>query len=105
MIKALLLLSFITAIPGVMTANVGNRSIPHHPDTLQVQYHDPYLQEPMPANAPEWITLNMRLSYLILKGLRIHATLENLTDLRYRPYSSGISAPGRNITFSLTYNL
>ena len=105
MIKALLLLSFITAIPGVMTANAGNRSVLHHPDTLHVQYYDPYLQEPMPANAPEWITLNMRLSYLILKGLRIYATLENLTDLRYRPYSSGISAPGRNITFSLTYNL
>lgn len=57
------------------------------------------------AYAPGWITLNMRLSYLILKGLRLNATLENLTDLRYRPYSSGISAPGRNVTLSLTYQL
>lgn len=55
--------------------------------------------------SPGWITLNMRLSYLILKGLHLHATLENLTDRRYRPYSSGISAPGRNVTFSLTYSL
>lgn len=57
------------------------------------------------AYSPGWITLNMRLSYMIIKGLHINATLENLTDLRYRPYSSGISAPGRNVTMSLTYSL
>ena len=55
MIKALLLLSFITAISGVMTANAGNCSVTHFTDTLPVQYYDPYLHEPMPANAPEWM--------------------------------------------------
>jgi len=26
--------------------------------------------------------------------------VENILDLRYRPYSSGIAAPGRNFIFS-----
>ncbi len=57
------------------------------------------------AYSPAWITLNMRISYNVLEGLYINATAENLTDLRYRPYGCGISAPGRNVTMSLTYNL
>lgn len=35
--------------------------------------------------------------------LRING--EIATDPRYRPYSCGISAPGRNVTMSLTYSL
>ena len=57
------------------------------------------------AYSPAWITLNLRVSYKLLKGLSMNATLENITDLRYRPYSCGISAPGRNVTMSLTYSL
>ena len=57
------------------------------------------------AYSPAWITLNLRVSYKVLKGLSLNATLENITDLRYRPYSCGISAPGRNVTMSLTYSL
>jgi hemoglobin/transferrin/lactoferrin receptor protein len=29
------------------------------------------------------------------------AGIENITDRRYRPYSSGISGPGRNFVLSL----
>ena len=57
------------------------------------------------AYSPGWITLNMRLSYMVVKGLHINAVLENITDLRYRPYGCGISAPGRNVTMSVTYSL
>ena len=55
------------------------------------------------AYAPAWMTLNLRVSYKMLKGLSLNATVENITDLRYRPYSCGISAPGRNVTFSVMY--
>lgn len=55
--------------------------------------------------SPAWITLNVRVAYKINSNLFLNATLENITDRRYRPYSCGISAPGRNMTFSLTYNL
>jgi DNA mismatch repair protein MutS2 len=55
------------------------------------------------AYSPAWLTLNMRASYRFAKGLSLNATLENITDRRYRPYSCGISAPGRNVTMSLSY--
>lgn len=55
--------------------------------------------------SPAWLTLNLQASYRFAKGLSLNATLENLTDRRYRPYSCGISAPGRNATVSVTYNL
>ena len=57
------------------------------------------------AYSPGWITLNLRASYRFAKGLSVNATFENITDRRYRPYSCGISAPGRNMTVSVTYNL
>ena len=56
------------------------------------------------AYSPAWFTLNLRASYSFSKGLSLNATLENIADKRYRPYSSGISAPGRNVTMSLTYS-
>lgn len=56
------------------------------------------------AYSPGWITINLRASYNIYKGLYLNASLENIADKRYRPYSSGISAPGRNFTVSATYS-
>jgi hemoglobin/transferrin/lactoferrin receptor protein len=45
---------------------------------------------------PAWYTANVRLSYTTDKGIRAQLALENLTDVRYRPYSSGVSGAGRN---------
>ncbi len=56
------------------------------------------------AYSPAWITLNVRASYKMNSNLVFNATLENITDKRYRPYSCGISAPGRNMTLSATYS-
>lgn len=53
--------------------------------------------------APAWCTLNLKAQYKPGKHLLLNAGLENLTDRRYRPYSSGISAPGRNFILSATY--
>ena len=57
------------------------------------------------AYSPAWFTLNLRASLLLARGFSLNATLENIADRRYRPYSCGISAPGGNITMSLTYSL
>ncbi len=46
--------------------------------------------------APRWATLNMKATYSFSKFLHVSAGLENIFDERYRPYSSGITAPGRN---------
>ena len=35
--------------------------------------------------------------------LNINFTIENITNRLYRPYSSGISAPGLNFIFSVNY--
>lgn len=55
--------------------------------------------------SPGWVTLNLKLSYQILNRITVSAGAENLFDLRYRPYSSGIVAPGRNLIFSLRINI
>lgn len=46
--------------------------------------------------APGWTTLNLKARYRISDVVKITAGVENMTDRRYRPYSSGITAPGRN---------
>lgn len=54
--------------------------------------------------APGWYTLNFKARYNISNQLAVSCGLENITDQRYRPYSSGISAAGRNFILSLSAN-
>lgn len=54
--------------------------------------------------SPDWFTLNFKAMYRFTDQLTVSAGLENITDERYRPYSSGISAPGRNFILSLIAN-
>ena len=51
--------------------------------------------------SPAWYTLNLRSSFQFNSQLSITAGWENVTNRRYRPYSSGIVAAGSNIIFSL----
>lgn len=53
--------------------------------------------------SPEWYTLNCAVQYRLSKAIMATAALENITDQRYRPYSSGIAAPGRNFIVALNY--
>ena len=53
--------------------------------------------------SPSWMTFNVRSKYSFSKMLNINFTVENITNKLYRPYSSGISAPGLNFIFSLSY--
>jgi len=55
--------------------------------------------------SPSWYTLNFRTQYQLAEDTIVTATLENITDQRYKTYSSGIAAPGRNLIVSLTYSL
>ncbi len=45
---------------------------------------------------PAWTTLNFKAAYYINPTFTLNAGVENITDQLYRPYASGISAPGRN---------
>ena len=52
---------------------------------------------------PSWYTVNLKANYNIGK-LQIHLGWENITNQRYRPYSSGIVAAGSNLVTSLRYS-
>jgi hemoglobin/transferrin/lactoferrin receptor protein len=51
--------------------------------------------------SPSWYTLNFKAMYQITDVFSVSAGIENLTDQRYRPYSSGITAPSRNFILSV----
>ena len=53
------------------------------------------------VGTPAWSVLDISASARLGKTLRLQAAVENLADLHYRPFSSGVSAPGRNIILSL----
>ncbi|TWO33863.1 TonB-dependent receptor [Seonamhaeicola sediminis] len=55
--------------------------------------------------SPSWYTCNLRTQYVLNASTTITATLENISNQRYRTYSSGITAPGRNFIVSLLYSL
>lgn len=54
--------------------------------------------------SPAWYSLNFKAMYKVSDYFTVNAGLENITDQRYRPYSSGIVAPGRNFIISLRAN-
>lgn len=51
--------------------------------------------------SPSWMIFNLNGSYQLFDFLTLAGGIENIGDQRYRPYSSGIVAPGRNFTVSL----
>jgi hemoglobin/transferrin/lactoferrin receptor protein len=55
--------------------------------------------------SPSWYTLNLKATYQVFRNLSLTAGWENITDQRYRPYSSGIVSAGSNFIISLRANL
>ena len=53
--------------------------------------------------SPSWYTINLRTKYSFSENINCSFSFENISDKLYRPYSSGISAPGSNFIFSLNY--
>lgn len=51
--------------------------------------------------SPSWSIFNFNAVFEFQKWIHLSAGIENITDQRYRPYSSGIVASGRNFTFGL----
>jgi len=54
--------------------------------------------------SPSWYTINLSGKYEINENWQTTASLENITDQRYRTYSSGISAAGRNLILAVNYS-
>ena len=51
--------------------------------------------------SPSWYTLNFKAMYQLIDFMSVSAGVENITHQRYRPYSSGLVAPGRNFILSV----
>ncbi len=52
--------------------------------------------------SPAWYTINIKGIYHMRESLVLSAALENILDKRYRSYGSGITAPGRNFSLSVS---
>ncbi|MBE9481645.1 MAG: TonB-dependent receptor [Bacteroidetes bacterium] len=51
--------------------------------------------------SPSWWTMNIKASVKLNPVIELDAGIENLLNYRYRPYSSGICAPGRNFIIAI----
>lgn len=58
-----------------------------------------------PDGMPAWTTLNARFSVKLGTYLTVQGAIENIMDVNYRYFASGISAPGRNVVLTLRGNL
>ncbi len=50
---------------------------------------------------PGWYTLNFKVSWFLSSNVVLSGGIENITNQLYRPFASGISAPGTNVIGSL----
>lgn len=55
--------------------------------------------------SPAWWTLNCKTSFRVSEKINLGAGIENILNIRYRPYSSGIVAPGLNLVLSASIRL
>jgi hemoglobin/transferrin/lactoferrin receptor protein len=51
--------------------------------------------------SPAWYSLNLKAGIRLADTWTLTAGMENLTDRRYRPYSSGIAAAGRQLVMAV----
>lgn len=49
------------------------------------------------SGMPAWFTLNCRASWKFPKGITATIGIDNMLDVQYRVFASGINGPGRNI--------
>ena len=53
--------------------------------------------------SPSWYTINFKCNYNLISNLNVSLGIENITDQRYKTYSSGIAAAGRNFILSASF--
>ncbi len=53
--------------------------------------------------SPGWVTYNLAGSFKPYKGWTASITINNITDIHYRLFASGLSAAGRHLSVSIQY--
>ena len=51
--------------------------------------------------SPSWVTFGFNSSFAFNENWKLQGVISNLFDQHFREFASGISAPGRNFSFSL----
>jgi hemoglobin/transferrin/lactoferrin receptor protein len=59
------------------------------------------LEEATLIGNPSWYTINLKYLTTINKNLTFIAGINNIMDVHYKTFGSGISASGRNFSLSL----
>jgi hemoglobin/transferrin/lactoferrin receptor protein len=55
------------------------------------------------SGMPSWWTMNARVSYEVTKGLKVQIGVDNIADVQYRVFASGIHGAGRNLFGTIRY--
>ena len=55
--------------------------------------------------SPSWYTLNLNLAYQLRQFIQLNTGIGNILNVRYRTYSSGIVAPGRNFFIAMRVSI
>ncbi len=66
-------------------------------------YYAPTDQQGNPQGMPSWYTFNLKSGVNIKKHWSLNLGVENILDLRYQVFASGILAPGRNVFVSIQW--
>ncbi len=61
--------------------------------------------EAMEFGFPSWWTVNLQAGFDVTRYFELMVAVENLFDQFYKPYASGVSAPGRNFVFTARFAL
>jgi hemoglobin/transferrin/lactoferrin receptor protein len=61
--------------------------------------------EAMEYGFPSWWTLNMKVGFEVFSYFDFLVAVENILDQFYKPYASGISAPGRNFIVTARFSI
>jgi hemoglobin/transferrin/lactoferrin receptor protein len=56
------------------------------------------------SGMPAWFTLNLKNSYRINRSFILNAGIENILDVQYRTFASGVNSAGRNFYLSVGFN-
>ncbi len=59
------------------------------------------LENATPDGTPSWVTINLYYQRQLGDTFSASVGLENILDIHYRPFASGVSAPGRNLVMSI----
>jgi len=55
--------------------------------------------------SPVWHNFGINAQYRFSDSITLSGGIDNLFDVHYRPFSSGLSAPGRHVVFAIRYDM